>query len=68
MCRISSGMNFVVYRPGENLIDPETGINLGSEKTKIADVSVFESQAKFSKARVTSSNGEIQAADLVFQH
>ena len=64
---ISSGMNFVVYRPGESLIDPETGINLGSEKTKIADVSVFESQAKFSKARITNSSGEIKAADLVFQ-
>ena len=52
-------MKFAIYRKGESLIDPETGIELGSEKTKIADVSVFEVQPKFSKAKVLNSSGEI---------
>jgi curli biogenesis system outer membrane secretion channel CsgG len=64
---ITNGMTFAVYRPGESLIDPETGVNLGSEKTKIADIAIFETQAKFSKAKVVNSSGEIKAADLVFQ-
>lgn len=64
---ITSGMNFIVYRPGESLIDPETGENLGSEKTKIGEISVFEVQQKFSKARLVSSTSDIQAADIVSQ-
>jgi len=64
---IASGMNFVVYRPGESLIDPETGINLGSEKTKVGEISVFEVQPKFSKARIISATTGIQATDLVYQ-
>lgn len=64
---INSDMKFVVYRPGESLIDPETGINLGSEKTKVAEIAVFEVQPKFSKAHVISATADIQAADLVSQ-
>ena len=64
---ITSGMTFSVYSPGESLIDPETGVNLGSEKTKVADISVFETQAKFSKASSSGASGNIKAADLVFQ-
>lgn len=64
---IKSGMNFAVYRKGESLIDPETGIELGSEKTKIADISVVEVQPKFSKAKIASATSDIQTADLVFE-
>ena len=64
---ISSGMKFAIYRKGESLIDPETGIELGSEKTKIGEVSVFEIQPKFSKANILNSNAEIQKTDLVLE-
>ncbi len=64
---ISSGMKFAIYQKGESLIDPETGIELGSEKTKIAEVSVYETQPKFSKAKVLNSSAEIQKADLVLE-
>lgn len=60
-----SGMTFAVYHKGESLIDPETGIELGSEKTKIAEISVVEVQPKFSKAKILNSTGEIAASDLV---
>ena len=64
---LTTGMNFVVYRKGESLVDPETGIDLGSEKTKIADVSVVDVQDKFSKAKIVHSSAEIQASDLVLE-
>lgn len=64
---IKDGMNFSVYRQGESLVDPETGIDLGSEKTKIADIAIVDVQPKFSKAKVVSSNAEIQNADLVLE-
>lgn len=63
---IKSGDNFTVYRKGEDLIDPETGVELGSEKTKIGDIVISEVQPKFSKAKVLSSTGEIKVSDLVF--
>ncbi|MFA5272144.1 MAG: CsgG/HfaB family protein [Candidatus Omnitrophota bacterium] len=62
---ITSGKNFTVYRKGEALIDPETGVELGSEKTKIGDIVISEVEPKFSKAKVLSSTGEIKVSDLV---
>ena len=64
---MASGMTFSVYRPGEELIDPETGVNLGSERTKIADISITEVQEKFSKAKILNSSSEIKRSDLVLQ-
>jgi len=64
---ITSGMKFAIYRKGESLIDPETGIELGSEKTKIGEVSVYEVQPKFSKTKVLNSSAQIEKADLVLE-
>jgi curli biogenesis system outer membrane secretion channel CsgG len=64
---ISPGMSFAVYRKGESLIDPETGIELGVEKEKIADISVVEVEQKFSKAKVLNSTAEIATSDLVLE-
>ena len=60
-------MSFTVYRKGESLIDPETGIELGVGKTKIADISVVEVEPKFSKAKVLSSSAEIATSGLVLE-
>jgi curli biogenesis system outer membrane secretion channel CsgG len=46
-----------VYQPGEDLIDPDTGLNLGSEETKIGEVQIIDVQDKFSKAIVRSGSG-----------
>jgi len=64
---IAEGMKFAVYRQGESLIDPDTGIDLGSENTKIADISVTEAQEKFSKAKILNSSSQIQRSDLVLK-
>jgi curli biogenesis system outer membrane secretion channel CsgG len=66
---IQSGNSFSIYRENEALIDPETGIELGKEKTKIAEVEITEVQEKFSKAKIIEGpySGEILKGDLVLE-
>lgn len=65
---INRGDSFAIFKEGESLIDPDTGMNLGSDATKIADVSVVEVQEKFSKAKVLGvASGEIAKGDIVEQ-
>jgi curli biogenesis system outer membrane secretion channel CsgG len=48
---------FEVFKPGEELIDPDTGANLGSEETRIGEIEVVEVQDKFAKAVPVSGTG-----------
>ncbi|OGX34037.1 MAG: hypothetical protein A3C36_04020 [Omnitrophica WOR_2 bacterium RIFCSPHIGHO2_02_FULL_52_10] len=64
---VNVGDTFSVYNLGEALIDPDTGINLGSERTKIADIKVEEVQEKFSKAVTTGDITKIAKGDLVLK-
>lgn len=61
---ISSGMEFEVYRPGEALIDPDTGLNLGAVTKKVGRVRVSDAQEKFSIAEVLSGS-DLARGDLV---
>ncbi len=63
---VQPGMEFAVYRPGEELIDPDTGISLGSEETKIGTIQYTADigEGKAGKALVKSGTG-FQAGDLV---
>ena len=54
---VQAGDSFNVYRPGEELIDPATGISLGSETTMLGRVQIVEVQDKFSKATAVSGTG-----------
>ncbi len=65
---IKTGMEFDVFRKGEDIIDPDTGQSLGSEDERIASIKVVQDmlQGKASKANVTSGSG-IQAGDIVRQ-
>jgi curli biogenesis system outer membrane secretion channel CsgG len=49
---ITPGMEFSVWKKGDDLIDPDTGISLGSEDKKIGRVQVSSVEEKFSKAIV----------------
>ncbi|MCD4779647.1 MAG: hypothetical protein K8S27_03745 [Candidatus Omnitrophica bacterium] len=63
---VQNGDTFSVWREGEALIDPDTGIELGRDSSKVADVSVFSVEDKFSKARVVgAAQGEIQKGNVV---
>lgn len=63
---VEPGMKFSVYRPGEELIDPDTGLSLGSEESKIGEIEYVADVAdgKAGKAVVKSGTG-IQAGDLI---
>jgi len=54
---IKPGMSFSVYEPGEALIDPETGLNLGSEEVYRGKVRVVEVKDKFSIAVADEGEG-----------
>ncbi|MDI6782348.1 MAG: CsgG/HfaB family protein [bacterium] len=54
---IGTGTVFDVFRPGEELIDPETGLSLGFEDTKIGQIELIEVKEKFSIARIKEGSG-----------
>ncbi|MFC1594451.1 CsgG/HfaB family protein [Candidatus Omnitrophota bacterium] len=65
---LSSRQTFTVYREGEALVDPETGIELGKENTKIGDIKVVEVQEKFSKAELLGQcSMDIAKGDLILE-
>ncbi len=61
---IKPGMAFTVYNPGEALIDPETGMDLGSDETLIGKIQVAEVKDKFSIAIATEGE-EFDRNDIV---
>lgn len=56
---VKPGMEFVVYSKGEEIIDPDTGLSLGSEETRIGKIKVVQDLAngKACKAIVVSGSG-----------
>ena len=63
---VKTGMTFSVYRPGEELIDPDTGISLGSEEAKIGQIQVTGDvgDGRACKAIVKSGTG-FETGDLI---
>jgi len=65
---INNGDTFQIIREGESLIDPDTGIDLGSETFKLVDVKIFDVKEKFSKAEILGNAAiEIMKGDLVLK-
>lgn len=54
---INIGDQFNIYREGEAVVDPETGLTLGAETSKIGRVEVVSVEEKFSKATPISGSG-----------
>jgi curli biogenesis system outer membrane secretion channel CsgG len=63
---VQPGMVFSVYRPGEELIDPDTGLSLGSEESKIGQIQYTGDVAdgRAGKAIVKSGTG-FETGDLI---
>jgi hypothetical protein len=63
---VAPGMVFWVYRAGEELIDPDTGLSLGSEEAKIGEIQYTGDVAdgRAGKAIVKSGTG-FQTGDLI---
>ena len=62
---VSVGDVLTVVSKGEELIDPETGLSLGSMDTSIGDIRVADVQEKFSLAEIVSIDGEVNRGDKV---
>ena len=63
---VQVGDEFFVYKEGEPLIDPDTGMELGSELEKVAKIRVKDVKDKYAIAQVVEgSPKDIQKAYLV---
>ncbi len=61
---VKNGDRFDVFKPGEEILDPDTGESLGSEETQIGTIIVTSVQAKFSIATAESGTG-FSSGDIV---
>ncbi|MEX1140485.1 MAG: CsgG/HfaB family protein [Bacteroidota bacterium] len=63
---VKVGMEFTVYREGEEIKDPDTGLSLGSEETKVGRVKVTEDmlKGKAAKAKVLEGS-DIKTGDTI---
>lgn len=61
---VKPGDRFACFRPGQAMIDPETGLNLGSKDTRYGSIEVVETQEKFSIAKPVNGTG-FAAKDVI---
>ncbi|MDZ7359230.1 MAG: CsgG/HfaB family protein [candidate division KSB1 bacterium] len=67
---VKVGERFVIYRVGEEMIDPDTGESLGAEETKVGEIEVvnnnFGGKGKASACKILSGS-DFQKGDTVRQ-
>lgn len=63
---VKAGMEFEIFRIGESIKDPDTGLDLGAEEEKIAHIKVIEDalKGKAAKAKIISGK-DIQTNDII---
>lgn len=63
---VSEGMEFDIYQLGEEVKDPDTGVSLGSEETKVGHIVVTGDalNGKAAKAKVKSGSG-FKTGDII---
>lgn len=63
---LKEGDTFIVFHVGEALIDPDTGMQLGSENKQLGKIKISEVQDKFSKAVPEGTlMGDLVKGDIV---
>jgi hypothetical protein len=62
---IRPGDKLYAYSKGEEFIDPDTGLNLGSEETLIGTVEVNDVKDKYSIGILTSGSGRLKRGDIL---
>lgn len=53
---LKKGYEFTIYSPGEELVDPDTGLSLGFIEEKVGKVKVVKVSEKFSVAKIVEGN------------
>jgi len=61
---VKPGDRFACFHPGQPMIDPETGLNLGAKDTKYGAIEVVEVQEKFAIAKPVGGTG-FAAKDVI---
>jgi hypothetical protein len=54
---VKVGDVLTVYSTGEEVLDPDTGLSLGSEETKAGTIEVIDVKDQFAKAKAVSGSG-----------
>lgn len=62
---IKPGMKFYAYSLGEEIVDPDTGLKLGSEEKLVGTVEVRDVKDKFSIGYLTTGGGPLKKGDLL---
>jgi curli biogenesis system outer membrane secretion channel CsgG len=63
--KLAPGTKLAVYRPGQDLIDPETGRSLGKREKLIGEITLVSHQnERISEAKITTGTG-FQVGDIV---
>jgi curli biogenesis system outer membrane secretion channel CsgG len=63
---VKVGMEFEVWRKGEEIKDPDTGLSLGSEESKVGKIKVKDDMLQGKAARATVVEGkDFKVGDLV---
>lgn len=60
---VKVGDVFEIYRKGEELIDPDTGLSLGADEEKVGRITITEVKGNYSLGSVESGN--VQAKDFL---
>jgi curli biogenesis system outer membrane secretion channel CsgG len=56
---------FMVYAKGEDLVDPDTGLKLGSDERMVGSIQITNVQEKFSIGTIRGGAGALKRGDLV---
>jgi len=56
---------FMVYSKGEDLVDPDTGLKLGSDERMVGSIQITNVQEKFSIGAIRGGTGAMKRGDLV---
>lgn len=65
LMNIKPGDRFNAYSKGEEFIDPDTGLSLGSEETFIGAIEIKDVKEKFSIASLVSGKGMLKRGDII---
>ena len=61
---LQTGSTFAVMRPGQKILDPDTGVELGTTEKKIAEVELLQVDKNRSLAKIIEGSG-VQSGDVL---